>query len=93
MDGLSSSSAPQSGHGAGRSPASTNIVPLSDPGVENDNGGEFLNEAVIAYCEQAQITFRRGRPSLKNDQCFVEQKNGAIVRQVVGYDRLVGEHA
>src|SRR5207302_7449606 len=31
--------------------------------------------------------------SLKNDQCFVEQKNGAIVRQVVGYDRLVGEHA
>jgi hypothetical protein len=30
---------------------------------------------------------------LKNDQYFVEQKNGAIVRQVVGYDRLVGEHA
>ena len=25
------------------------------------------------------------------DQCFVEQKNGAIVRQVVGYNRLVGE--
>jgi len=23
----------------------------------------------------------------------VEQKNGAVVRQVVGYDRLVGEHA
>jgi hypothetical protein len=48
---------------------------------------------VIAYCEQAQISFTRGRPYLKNDQCFVEQKNGAIVRQVVGYDRLVGEHA
>ena len=30
---------------------------------------------------------------MKNDQCFVEQKNGAIVRQVVGYDSLVGEHA
>jgi len=48
---------------------------------------------VLAYCEQAYITFTRGRPSVKNDQCFVEQKNGAIVRQVVGYDRLVGEHA
>ena len=48
---------------------------------------------LIAYCEQEQITFTRGRPSLKNDQCFVEQKNGAIVRQVVGYDLLVGEHA
>ena len=25
------------------------------------------------------------------DQCYVEQKNGQIVRQVVGYDRFVGE--
>jgi hypothetical protein len=55
--------------------------------------GRRINEAVIAYCEQAHITFTRGRPYLKNDQCFVEQKNGSIVRQVVGYDRLVGEHA
>ena len=52
-----------------------------------------INEAVIAYCEQEHLTFTRGRPYLKNDQCFVEQKNGAIVRQVIGYDRLVGEHA
>ena len=43
-----------------------------------------------AYCEQEHLTFTRGRPYLKNDQCFVEQKNGAIVRQVIGYDRLVG---
>ena len=35
----------------------------------------------------------RGREGLKNDQCFVEQKNGAVVRQVVGYDRLEGERA
>jgi len=61
--------------------------------IDTDNGGEFINEAVIAYCEQAHITFTRGRPSVKNDQCFVEQKNGAIVRQVVGYDRLMGEQA
>ena len=25
------------------------------------------------------------------DQCYVEQKNGQIVRQVVGYDRFTGE--
>jgi hypothetical protein len=62
-------------------------------GIDTDNGGEFINEVLIAYCEQERITFTRGRPYLKNDQCFVEQKNGAIVRQVVGYDRLVGEHA
>jgi hypothetical protein len=33
------------------------------------------------------------REGLKNDQCFVEQKNGAIVRQVVGYTRFEGERA
>jgi hypothetical protein len=48
--------------------------------IDTDNGGEFLNEALIAYCEQEQITFTRGRPSLKNDQWADEQKNGAIVR-------------
>ncbi|GCE22195.1 tyrosine-type recombinase/integrase [Dictyobacter kobayashii] len=59
-------------------------------GLDADNGGEFMNELLLSYCEQEQITFTRGRPTLKNDQCFVEQKNGAIVRQVVGYGRLVG---
>lgn len=44
----------------------------------------------MSYCEREQISFTRGRPALKNDQCYVEQKNGAIVRQVVGYDRFVG---
>jgi len=48
---------------------------------------------MVAYCQQEQITFTRGRPYQMRDQCFVEQKNGAIVRQVVCYDRLVGEHA
>src|SRR5437588_7105542 len=69
------------------------LFPFPILGNDRDNGGEFINEVLIAYCEQAHITFTRGRPYLKNDQCFVEQKNGAIVRQVVGYDRLVGEHA
>ena len=69
------------------------LFPFPILGIDTDNGGEFINEVIIAYCEQERITFTRGRPHLKNDQCFVEQKNGAIVRQVVGYDRLVGEHA
>jgi hypothetical protein len=69
------------------------LFPFPILGIDTDSGGEFINEAVIAYCEQAHITFTRGRPYVKNDQCFVEQKNGAIVRQLVGYDRLVGDHA
>src|SRR5438105_585660 len=69
------------------------LFPFPILGIDTDNGGEFINEVLIAYCEQAYISFTRGRPYVKNDQCFVEQKNGTIVRQVVGYDRLVGEEA
>jgi hypothetical protein len=69
------------------------LFPFPILGIDAENGGEFINEVVVSYCEQEQITFTRGRPYQKRDQCFVEQKNGAVVRQVVGYDRFVGEHA
>jgi len=69
------------------------LFPFTILGIDTDNGGEFINEEITAYCEQEHITFTRGRPYQKRDQCFVEQKNGAIVRQVVGHDRFVGEHA
>lgn len=69
------------------------LVPFSVLGVDTDNGGEFINGELVTYCDQEQITFTRGRAYQKNDQCFVEQKNGAVVRQFVGYDRFEGEHA
>ena len=69
------------------------LFPFPILGIDTDNGGECINEVKVAYCEQEQTTFTRGRSYQKRDQCFVEQKNGAIVRQVVGYDRLVGEQA
>jgi integrase-like protein len=68
------------------------LFPFPILGIDTDNGGEFLNEELVAYCEQEHITFTRGRPYQKRDQCFVEQKNGAIVRQIVGYDRFAGEY-
>ena len=52
-----------------------------------------MNDLLVAYCEAEHLTFTRGRPLLKNDQCYVEQKNGHVVRQVVGYDRFVGAQA
>ena len=48
---------------------------------------------ILAYCERETIQFTRGRARRKNDQCFVEQKNGSIVRQLVGYDRYEGSLA
>jgi hypothetical protein len=69
------------------------LLPFPLLGLDTDNGSEFLNAEVLAYCEREKITFTRGRAYKKNDQCFVEQKNGAVVRQLVGYDRFAGERA
>jgi hypothetical protein len=69
------------------------LLPFPLLGIDTDNGAEFINVELMAYCEQAHLTFTRGRPHRSNDQCYVEQKNGQIVRQVVGYDRFTGELA
>jgi hypothetical protein len=69
------------------------LLPFPLLGIDTDNGTEFVNAQLLAYCGQHQITFTRGRARKKNDQCFVEQKNGSIVRHLVGYDRFEGEMA
>lgn len=56
------------------------LFPFPILGIDTDNGGVFINELLLSYCEQEQLTFTRGRPCLKNDQCVIEQKNGDIVR-------------
>jgi hypothetical protein len=66
------------------------ILPFKILGLDTDNGSEFINDDLMAFCKDEQITFTRGRVHRKNDQCFVEQKNGSIVRQTIGYDRYDG---
>lgn len=56
-------------------------------GLDSDNGSEFINAHLIAYCKQEGITFTRSRPYRKNDNCFVEEKNYTLVRRAVGYMR------
>jgi len=53
----------------------------------SDNGSEFINNHLVRYCTEKEITFTRSRPYRKNDNCFVEQKNYSIVRRAVGYRR------
>jgi hypothetical protein len=63
-------------------------------GIRNiDNGGEFLNDILLGYCGAEGIAFTRSRPYHKNDQAWVEQKNGSVVRRFVGYHRLEGSNA
>jgi hypothetical protein len=45
------------------------LFPFSILGIDTDNGGEFINEELAAYCVREQITFTRGRPYEKRDQC------------------------
>ena len=62
-------------------------LPFALLGVDSDNGSEFINQSFYSYCHQEKITFTRSRAYKKNDSCHVEQKNGNIVRRLVGYDR------
>jgi len=55
-----------------------------------DNGSEFINNYIETWCKKNSIPFTRSRSNKKNDNCFVEQKNGAVVREYIGYDRLEG---
>jgi hypothetical protein len=66
------------------------VMPFRLLGFDTDNGSEFLNEIVIAYCRDNAIEYTRSRPYHKNDQAWVEQKNGSVVRRMVGYRRLEG---
>ncbi len=65
-------------------------LPFALLGVDTDNGKEFLNYTLLDYCREKEIAFTRSRAYKKNDQCYIEQKNGSVVRKFVGYDRFEG---
>jgi len=56
-------------------------------GIDSDNGSEFINDHLLAWCIEHKVTFTRSRPGNKNDGAHVEQKNWARVRELVGYYR------
>ncbi|SEI21495.1 Integrase core domain-containing protein [Rhizobium tibeticum] len=62
-------------------------------GVDFDNDSAFMNEFVVSWCRSENLEVTRSRAYRKNDQAHVEQKNGAIVRRLVGYGRFVGTEA
>ena len=66
-------------------------LPFPLLGIDCDNGSEFINDLLYRYCLEEKITFTRSRPYKKNDQAYVEQKNGSVVRNTVGYERFETE--
>ena len=62
-------------------------LPWKLKGLHPDSGSEFINEAGIGWCKQRRIELTRSRPSKKNDNCYIEQRNLVVVRKYVGYER------
>ncbi len=67
------------------------LLPFILLGLDTDNGSEFINYGLLKFCEKQHITFTRSRAYRKNDQAHVEEKNGSIVRKLIGYDRYEGD--
>jgi len=69
------------------------LMPFELKGLDTDSGSEFINLEMLDFCEAHRITFTRARAYKKNDQAYVEEKNGSVVRRLVGYDRFQGRKA
>jgi hypothetical protein len=65
-------------------------LPFPILGLDTDNGSEFINYGLLEFCQKNHITFTRSRAYKKNDQAHIEEKNGSIIRRIVGYDRYEG---
>ena len=64
--------------------------PIPVVGIDSDNDSAFINDTLVSYCKREQIEFTRSRPYHKNDQAWIEQKNGAVIRKFVGHERFSG---
>ena len=65
-------------------------LPFTVRGLDVDNDSAFINDTLVSYCRDNQIELTRCRAYKKNDQAWIEQKNGAVIRRMVGYGRLEG---
>jgi hypothetical protein len=68
-------------------------LPFPMMGLDVDNDSACINQTVVDYCKERSIELTRSRAYKKNDQAWIEQKNGAVVRRLVGYGRLEGPAA
>jgi hypothetical protein len=65
-------------------------LPFAILGLDVDNDSAFINETMLNYCREHKLELTRSRAYRKNDQAWIEQKNGAVIRKMVGYGRLEG---
>ena len=68
-------------------------LPFPVLGIDSDNDSVFINDMLTRYCADRAIEFTRSRAYRKNDQAWVEQKNGAVTRRFLGHERYSGQVA
>lgn len=61
-------------------------VPIS--GLHPDTGSEFINWNLKRWCDDEHIELTRSEPGKKNDNMYVEERNGHVVRKYLGYVRF-----
>lgn len=62
-------------------------------GFHSDNGSEYINYPVAGLLEKLLIEFTKSRANRSQDNALVEGKNGAVIRKLMSYGHIAGEHA
>ena len=70
--------------------AISRVFPVPIRRIDSDNDSAFINETLVRYCADMGIEFTRSRAYRKNDQAWIEQKNGSVIRRFVGHERHSG---
>src|SRR5437016_10137504 len=67
--------------------------PFPIRGFHADNGSEYINHRVAGMLRKLHAEFTKSRACRSQDNALVEGKNGAVVRKLIGYGYIAGEHA
>lgn len=63
-------------------------LPFPLTALHPDSGGEFINWVLKDWCEVEGIDLSRSEPYKKNDNMYVEERNGHVIRKYLGWERL-----
>jgi len=67
--------------------------PFAVLGFHVDNGSEYINHRVAQMLGKLHAEFTKSRACRSQDNALVEGKNGAVIRKLIGYGYIAGEHA
>jgi transposase InsO family protein len=62
-------------------------------GFHSDNGSEYINHRVAQMLEKLHTEFTKSRACRSQDNALVEGKNGSVIRKLIGYGHIAGEHS